>query len=129
FVFVPGAAFATKPSSSASTAVGRYPYPDWPAIAKTGAPSPTSEDQQKTEQNVSGNKGEPSLLEKAGEAIEGIKGRVLGTPQGTSQEGASQTKASEANKADGEKDMKAESTGDTSYPDSSAVSQPAESKQ
>src|SRR5262245_16513417 len=129
FVFVPGAVFAMDPSSSGSTEVRRYPYPDWPAIAKTGTPPPKSEDQQKTEQNVSGNKGEPGLLEKAGQAIESITGRVLGTPPGTSQEDPSQIKASEANKAGGEKDMKAESTGDTSYPDSSTVSKPAESKQ
>jgi hypothetical protein len=49
--------------SGGSLAQEAYPYPDWPAVAKTGPTPQKGAD----EQNVSGgNKGEPSLLEVPG---------------------------------------------------------------
>jgi hypothetical protein len=66
-----------------------YPYPDWPAIAKTAEPSPQKgADQQKAaeESASSGSKGEPSLLEKAGRALETITGSSA-TKEGSSQGG------------------------------------------
>jgi len=77
FVLAPAIGFAADP------------YPDWPAIAKT-APQKSTDQEKAAEQNEpqksadqqkpaeqsgsSGNKAEPSLLEKAGLAFEAISG-------------------------------------------------------
>ena len=84
FVLTPAVGFAADQSArqqDSTTASDRsYPYPDWPAIAKT-APQEQSEPQKSTDQQKaveqsgsSGNKAEPSLLEKAGRALEAISG-------------------------------------------------------
>jgi hypothetical protein len=103
FVLTPAVAFAgDAPSNNSASQMkpmtmvqsGReqdrnkaYPYPDWPAIAKTAEPSPQKgADQQKAaeESASNGTKGEPSLLEKAGRALETITGRSA-TKEGSSQ--------------------------------------------
>jgi hypothetical protein len=105
FVLTPAVAFAGDASSNNSASQMKptttdqsarqqdrnkaYPYPDWPAIAKTAEPSPKKgADQQKAaeESASSGSKDEPSLLEKAGRALETITGRSA-TKEGSSQEG------------------------------------------
>lgn len=72
-----------------SAAAESYPYPDWPAIAKTGAP-PAQKPGDSAE------KGQPSLLEKAGQAL----GGSTGTP---SQQGPSDLKTQQEQKAATEK--------------------------
>jgi hypothetical protein len=54
---------------SSDTSASSYPYPDWPAIAKTAEPSP----QKGAEESLSGatNAGQ-TLKEKAGRALETI---------------------------------------------------------
>src|SRR6266576_2829254 len=89
FVLAPALGFAMDPSSSSSVSADRtrqqdmagdkpYPYPDWPAIKKTEEPSDA--DQQKAAEK-------PSLLEKAGRALETITGSSATTKEGSSQEG------------------------------------------
>jgi hypothetical protein len=99
FILVPAVGFAVDQSARHQdmkvAGDKSYPYPDWPAIAKTAEPSPQNGgDQQKaTEQSASsGNKGEPSLLEKAGRALEAVTGSSPTTKEGSSQVGASQLK-------------------------------------
>jgi hypothetical protein len=92
-----------------------YPYPDWPAIAKTTSPQKGSEQQKAAEQSPSnGSKGEPGLLEKAGRALETITGRSATMKEGSSQEGPSQMKPAAADQSARQQGMKAE--GDKSYP-------------
>jgi hypothetical protein len=93
FVLAPAVGFAADQSArqqDSTTASERsYPYPDWPAIAKTAPqkstdqqkPAEQSEPQKSTDQQKaaeqsgsSGNKAEPSLLEKAGRALEAVTG-------------------------------------------------------
>jgi hypothetical protein len=78
FVLAPAVGFAADQSArqqDSTTASDRsYPYPDWPAIAKT-APQKSTDQQKAAEQSgSSGNKAEPSLLEKAGRALEAVTG-------------------------------------------------------
>src|SRR3977135_896171 len=78
FVLAPAVGFAADQSArqqDSTTASERsYPYPDWPAIAKS-APQQNTDQQKAAEQSVSsGNKAEPSLLEKAGRALEAVTG-------------------------------------------------------
>jgi hypothetical protein len=116
FVLVPGAGFAMEPSSEA----GRYPYPDWPAIAKP-TPSPQKNaDQQKPEQNAPANKSESNLLEKAAQAIEAVTGRS------STKEGVPQMKPAEANQKVPVQEMKATKNEDASpYPDWGAIAKTA----
>jgi len=71
FVLAPAVGFAADQSArqqDSTTASDRsYPYPDWPAIAKT-APQKSTDQQKPAEQS------EPSLLEKARLALEAISG-------------------------------------------------------
>jgi len=106
FVLAPAVGFAADQSArqqDTKTASDKaYPYPDWPAIAKTAEPSPQNgADQQKpAEQNASsGNKGEPGLLERAERALEAVTGRSPTKKEGSSQEGASQVKPAAADQS------------------------------
>jgi hypothetical protein len=91
-----------------------YPYPDWPAIAKT-EPQKGADQQKAAEQIPSnGSKGEPGLLEKAGRALETITGRSATMKEDSSQESASQMKPTAADESARQQDMKA--AGNKSYP-------------
>ena len=101
FVLAPAVGFAADQSAT-SVSDRSYPYPDWPAIAKT-APQKSTEQQKPAEQTEpqkntdqhpaeqtepqkntdqhpaeqsgsSGNGAEPSLLEKAARALEAVTG-------------------------------------------------------
>jgi len=93
FVLAPAVGFAADQSArqqESTTASDRsYPYPDWPAVAKTAPqkstdqqkPAEQSEPQKNTEQQKpaeqsgsSGNEAEPSLLEKAARALVAVTG-------------------------------------------------------
>jgi hypothetical protein len=78
FVLAPGAGFAMEPLA----ATNHYPYPDWPAVAKT-APVPQKAAE---EERAPGSKGEHGLLEKAGQAVVSITGQSAGAPEGTAQQ-------------------------------------------
>jgi hypothetical protein len=92
FVLAPAVGFAMDSSSSSSASGDRtrqqdmagdksYPYPDWPAIKKTEEPlRQNGADQQKAAEK-------PSLLEKAGRALETLTGSSATTKEGSSQEG------------------------------------------
>ena len=71
FVLAPVVGFAADQSArqqdSTTASDKSYPYPDWPAIAKT-APQKNTDQQKPAEQD------EPSLLEKARLALEAISG-------------------------------------------------------
>src|SRR5207249_8911808 len=66
-------------------AEAQYPYPDWPAVAKTAPLSSKA-----AEEKAPGNKGEAGILEKAGQAVESVTGGSAGMKQSPSQEGAAQ---------------------------------------
>jgi hypothetical protein len=68
------------------------------------------------EGTASGTKGEPSLLEKAGRAVEPVTGRST-----TTKEGASQTKSTAADQNARQQDIKAASDKSYPYPDWPAV--------
>ena len=86
FVLAPAVGFAADQSArqqDSTTASDRsYPYPDWPAIAKTAPqkstdqqkPAEQSEPQKSTDQQKPAEQSEPSLLEKARLALEAISG-------------------------------------------------------
>jgi hypothetical protein len=100
FVLAPAVGFAADQSArqqqDSTTASDRsYPYPDWPAIAKTAPQKSTDQQQKNTDQQQkstdlqqkstdqqkaaeqsgsSGNESEPSLLEKARRALEALSG-------------------------------------------------------
>lgn len=74
FILAPGAGFAMQPEAAA----GQYPYPDWPAIAKTGPVPQQGAEEQKAGQSTEGMKSEPGILEKAKEAIESVTGGSAG---------------------------------------------------
>ena len=85
FVLAPAVGFAADQSAT-SASDRSYPYPDWPAIAKTAPqkntdqrkPAEQTEPQKNTDQHPaeqSGSSGyEPSLLEKAARALEAVTG-------------------------------------------------------
>ena len=88
FVLAPAVGFAADQSAT-SASDRSYPYPDWPAIAKT-APQKSTEQQKPAEQTEpqkntdqhpaeqSGSSGyEPSLLEKAARALEALRALVV----------------------------------------------------
>ncbi|MBO0733489.1 MAG: hypothetical protein J2P49_04070 [Methylocapsa sp.] len=74
FILAPGAGFAMEPLS----ATNQPPYPDWSAIAKTGPAPQKGTEEPKSGQNAPESKGEPGLLEKAGQAVESITGGSAG---------------------------------------------------
>jgi hypothetical protein len=80
-ILAPGASLAMEPQN----ATNQYPYPDWPAVAKTAPLSSKA-----AEEKAPGNKGEAGILEKAGQAVESITGGSAGMKQSPSQEGAAQ---------------------------------------
>jgi hypothetical protein len=70
FVLAPAVGFAADQSAT-SASDRSYPYPDWPAIAKT-APQKNTDQHPAEQSGSSGN--EPSLLEKAARALEAVTG-------------------------------------------------------
>jgi hypothetical protein len=85
FVLAPAVGFAadqsTRQQDSTTASDRSYPYPDWPAIAKSAPQRSTDQQQKSTDQQKaaeqsgsSGNEAEPSLLEKAKRALEAFSG-------------------------------------------------------
>ena len=68
FVLAPAVGFAADQSAhqqNKTTASERsYPYPDWPAIAKTAPQKSTDQEKGAEQSGSSDNKFEPSILEK-----------------------------------------------------------------
>jgi hypothetical protein len=88
FVLAPAVGFAADQSARQqdSTTASERSYPDWPAIAKTAPqkntdqqkPAEQTEPQKNTDQHpveqIGSSGNEPSLLEKAGRALEAVTG-------------------------------------------------------